>query len=61
MTNEKYYATITLTVAVNKEQGDTLTDTVNKLGQSIKKFDFNGTVEDYSIESISSCDIEVWN
>jgi len=51
MSKEIYYATITIKVAVNKDPEECLTHTVSRINQAIKKFDIDGEIEDYSIES----------
>jgi len=51
MDKEIYYATITIKVAVNKEANECLTETVSRLNQAIEKFDIDGEIKDYTIES----------
>jgi len=51
MEKEIYYATITIKVAVNKDSGECLTETVSRINQAIKKFDIDGEIKDYTIES----------
>jgi hypothetical protein len=51
MEKEIYYATITIKVAVNKDSTECLTETVSRINQAIKKFDIEGEIKDYTIES----------
>jgi hypothetical protein len=51
MDKEIYYATITIKVAVNKDPEECLTETVLRLNQAINKFDIDGEIKDWTIES----------
>jgi len=51
MDKEIYYATITIKIAVNKDSTECLTETVSRLNQAIEKFDIDGEIKDYTIES----------
>ena len=51
MDKEIYYATITIKVAVNKDSEECLTQTVSRLNEAINKFDIDGEIKDYTIES----------
>jgi hypothetical protein len=51
MDKEIYEATITIKIAVKKDSNECLTETVWRLEQAINKFDIEGEIKDYSIES----------
>jgi hypothetical protein len=50
MSDDKFYATLILKVAVNREPEDSSADTVDKLMEAVKKFEFNGELDGYCIE-----------
>ena len=47
---DKFYTTIILKVAVNREPEDSTSDTSDKLVKAIKKFEFNGELDGFVIE-----------
>ena len=51
MDKKIYYATITIKVAVNRDSKECLTETVSRLEQAIEKFDIDGEIKEYTIES----------
>jgi hypothetical protein len=51
MGKEIYEATITIKIAVKKDADECLIETVWRVEQAINKFDIEGEIKDYSIES----------